>query len=258
MSDISVIHREQRITVEPVSQTVVVSATGQRGPQGVPGLAAVYTNAAARDADITVPIDGQTAITLDNDILWQYVNSAWVNRTPRTICTSSTRPSSPFEGQEIYETDTDRILVYNGGWVRTGYTSSAGRTGATGTRSSGTQAVANNTVVDVTLPTETFDSDGYMTAGGTTMTIPSGLDGLYIASCKVALPTPAAGNWIGFVFTGTGAGTYIANPLSNSGLIISWNGRLVAGDTIKAQMYQISGSPVNIVGVYFDLYRIGP
>jgi len=30
------------------------------------------------------------------------------------VCTSSTRPASPYEGQMIYETDTDRTLVYNG------------------------------------------------------------------------------------------------------------------------------------------------
>jgi hypothetical protein len=30
------------------------------------------------------------------------------------VCTSSTRPASPFEGQMIYETDTDRVLVWNG------------------------------------------------------------------------------------------------------------------------------------------------
>jgi hypothetical protein len=30
------------------------------------------------------------------------------------VCTSSTRPASPFEGQVIYETDTDKTLVYNG------------------------------------------------------------------------------------------------------------------------------------------------
>jgi hypothetical protein len=29
------------------------------------------------------------------------------------VCTSSTRPASPFEGQVIYETDTDRVLVWN-------------------------------------------------------------------------------------------------------------------------------------------------
>jgi hypothetical protein len=34
------------------------------------------------------------------------------------VCTSSNRPVSPFEGQVIYETDTDRTLVYNGSaWV---------------------------------------------------------------------------------------------------------------------------------------------
>jgi hypothetical protein len=30
------------------------------------------------------------------------------------VCTSSTRPASPYEGQVIYETDTDRALVWDG------------------------------------------------------------------------------------------------------------------------------------------------
>jgi len=30
------------------------------------------------------------------------------------VCTSTTRPTAPFEGQMIYETDTDRVLVWNG------------------------------------------------------------------------------------------------------------------------------------------------
>ena len=30
------------------------------------------------------------------------------------VCTSTTRPASPYEGQVIYETDTDKVLVYNG------------------------------------------------------------------------------------------------------------------------------------------------
>lgn len=34
------------------------------------------------------------------------------------VCTSSTRPATPFEGQMIYETDTNRVLVYdNTAWV---------------------------------------------------------------------------------------------------------------------------------------------
>lgn len=30
------------------------------------------------------------------------------------VCTSSTRPASPFEGQMIYETDTDMVAIWNG------------------------------------------------------------------------------------------------------------------------------------------------
>lgn len=34
------------------------------------------------------------------------------------VCTSTTRPASPFEGQVIYESDTDRVLVWNASaWV---------------------------------------------------------------------------------------------------------------------------------------------
>jgi hypothetical protein len=34
------------------------------------------------------------------------------------VCTSSTRPTAPYEGQMIYETDTNNSLVYNGSaWV---------------------------------------------------------------------------------------------------------------------------------------------
>ena len=41
--------------------------------------------------------------------------------TGTIICTSSTRPASPFEGQTIYETDTDFTYTYNGiAWTLTG------------------------------------------------------------------------------------------------------------------------------------------
>jgi len=34
------------------------------------------------------------------------------------VCTSTTRPSNPYEGQFIYETDTNALLVYDGSsWV---------------------------------------------------------------------------------------------------------------------------------------------
>lgn len=43
------------------------------------------------------------------------------------VCTSTTRPSAPYEGMMIYETDTDKTLVYNGSsWLSPNSTSSNG------------------------------------------------------------------------------------------------------------------------------------
>lgn len=52
--------------------------------------------------------------------------------TGTIICTSSTRPASPFEGQTIYETDTKKKLTYNGTtWYSEGLQFEASTTTAT-------------------------------------------------------------------------------------------------------------------------------
>jgi len=49
-------------------------------------------------------------------------NLEFLHDNRRVICTSSTRPGTPFEGLEIYETDTNKVLVYDGSaWVTTAY-----------------------------------------------------------------------------------------------------------------------------------------
>lgn len=44
--------------------------------------------------------------------LSNYVPSSRISQAG--VCTSTTRPAGPYEGQIIYETDTDRTLVWNG------------------------------------------------------------------------------------------------------------------------------------------------
>ena len=64
------------------------------------------------------------------------------------VCTSTTRPSVPYEGQLIYETDTDRVAAYNGSaWV---YTHSSGLVYLTG--------ASFSAVSSVSLPNSTFTS----------------------------------------------------------------------------------------------------
>jgi len=75
------------------------------------------------------------------------------------VCTSTTRPSGPYEGQMIYETDTDKVLVWDGST----WTPSTGMlpniveaTSATATTTSSTSYVA--TTLSVTINKSHTDS----------------------------------------------------------------------------------------------------
>lgn len=69
------------------------------------------------------------------------------------VCTSSTRPSSPFDGQLIYETDTDLVKAWDGStWELIGPTP-ASTEGLTFV-----DAGSFTTVTSVSLPDNTFNS----------------------------------------------------------------------------------------------------
>lgn len=69
------------------------------------------------------------------------------------VCTSSTRPASPYEGQMIYETDTDLVRVWNGTAWRT-------TDSATSTSGSVLQIVQGTTSTPVTSSSATYVSTG--------------------------------------------------------------------------------------------------
>ena len=86
---------------------------------------------AANDQIQTLTTAQRTALTPTvGQLVWDstlneffaYLNSnggnAWQPFGNNIICTSTTRPLSPFHGQRIYETDTKSDLIYNGtSWV---------------------------------------------------------------------------------------------------------------------------------------------
>jgi hypothetical protein len=60
-------------------------------------LVGVYTSAADRDAKVTAPQEGQVAITKDNDRMFFYSGSAWVQMFPAvvpSITSGTTAPSN--------------------------------------------------------------------------------------------------------------------------------------------------------------------
>jgi hypothetical protein len=81
------------------------------------------------------------------------------------VCTSSTRPASPFDGQVIYETDTDRAMVWNGtGWV----VLSTGRANSLGLDLIKTQTIgtAVSTVAVADAFSATYDAYKIIITGG--------------------------------------------------------------------------------------------
>lgn len=93
--------------------------------------------------------------------------NTYLARQAVVVCTSTTRPSSPPEGMTIYETDTDRMLVYTSattGWVppwnkpwgvvtaTSGGTSGYGYVKLTGSAQTG----IGSSATDVTNATVTF------------------------------------------------------------------------------------------------------
>ena len=68
------------------------------------------------------PTVGQAVWDSDLRQLMVFMNAAggnaWQPVGNTIVCASTTRPSVPFEGQQIYETDTNKTLVYDGAtWI---------------------------------------------------------------------------------------------------------------------------------------------
>lgn len=115
------------------------------------------------------------------------------------VCTSSTRPASPFEGQVIYETDTDLVSVYNGSAWK-----SIGRVTAS----------TNGSILQVvqTVKTNTFDttSTSFTDITGLTATITP-----TASSSKVLILAQVSGNMLNqeayLRINGGNASTYIGD-----------------------------------------------
>jgi hypothetical protein len=89
--------------------------TGATGPTGPTGAGAPLTSSATAPAS---PSAGDLWFDTSTGSTYIYYNSAWVelgggSMSPMQV-TSSTRPSAPWEGQTIYETDTNIGQQYDG------------------------------------------------------------------------------------------------------------------------------------------------
>lgn len=125
------------------------------------------------------------------------------------VCTSTTRPASPFEGQTIYETDTDLTKAYNGAsWVNVGAT--AGAVTLVETLSPSAAATASFTT-------------GKISSSYTYYTVFYSLDKTFVTNLRSAGSTITASNYNSQVL---GATTGAVNVNSTQSSRPSWENNL--------------------------------
>lgn len=104
------------------------------------------------------------------------------------VCTSSTRPASPYEGQVIYETDTDKIMVWDGSaWVIL----SAPKPPTVSLYNTTDQALTGAQYNTLSFNSERWDTNGMHSTSSNTsrITIPSGWAGYYLFTANIVTTT---------------------------------------------------------------------
>lgn len=178
-----------------------------------------------------------------------------VGTTGLLICTSTTRPASPFAGMQIFETDTTRILMWSGaGWVRTGHLTKPGRTGCSIART--TNLAVNPAVVTlVPFDQENFDSDGFFPGSGTTITIPPGLDGTYMLRAIAGFLSPSTNRaFVDIVIQGRNYRTAI--PINEYGGMVEMHLNIAAGVTITTDVYHTNAAANTLLEMSIDVRYI--
>lgn len=121
------------------------------------------------------PYDGLMIYETDTKRYYSWNGTAWVYRGGVILCTATTRPDAPFNGLSIYETDTKRQYTWNG----FAWSGASGQMRCKVKRAT-TQSIPNATVTAIVWTTEEYDAGGIWSPDNPSyFTIPSGGFGLW-------------------------------------------------------------------------------
>jgi CheY-specific phosphatase CheX len=248
----------------------------------------VFADAAARDAAITAPAEGQFAYTKDTNGLWYYDSSAWVasgatgdiegvtagvgisgGGTSGTVTvTNSMATAITTAGDLIKGTGSgtfDRLGIGATGDVLTvaagtaSWAAPAGGTSFSGcaVKNSSGPTISNNTHTIVNYDTEIFDTDSYHSTATNTsrITIPAGKTGYYLVTARGQYGAAAGFTQLNVYKNGAEISAWSnAGTTTTGGTYMTNTGTyyLTAGDYIETDTYQNSGSSqvLDITGNY--------
>ena len=128
------------------------------------------------------------------------------------------------------------------------------RAGGSWSRTSG-QSVDSGSQTTITWTTEGLDTHGFLTPTSGTVTIPTGMGGLYAISVALDAAAALGGRCYAQI---TAAGRIYRTPFTSPGedlVSVSATVPLASGDTISVAMYHASGSTIAFKGA-LDVYRV--
>ena len=128
------------------------------------------------------------------------------------------------------------------------------RAGGSWSRTSG-QSVDSGSQTTITWTTEGLDTHGFLTPTSGTVTIPTGMGGLYAITVALDAAAALGGRCYAQI---TAAGRIYRTPFTSPGedlVSVSATVPLASGDTISVAMYHDSGSTIAFKGA-LDVYRV--
>jgi hypothetical protein len=192
----------------------------------------VFASAAARDAAITSPQEGQFAYLKDTNVTTYYTGSAWTNLDT----TGMTNPMTT-TGDTIYSSSGStpaRLGIGSTGQVLTvasgipSWATPAGTSGpAFSAISAAEQLISANTNTKVTFGTETFDTAGNFASSRFTPTTA----GYYQINASLTLSSNSAGEFYGYFYKNgdrinrfSNSASALTNMTVSGGMVVAMNG----------------------------------
>ena len=211
----------------------------------------VFASAAARDAAVTSPQEGNFAYLKDTNVTTYYTGSAWANLDT----TGMTNPMTT-TGDIIYSSPgstpvrlgigtANQVLTVNSGATAPEWKTAAGGSDSTAVSLFVNQSISNATSTNISWATEYYDSSSFWSSGST-ITIPT--TGKYFMIITMRWPTSSAG-WRSFALKQNGTNQWLdgdynmSNGGSLQGQVMTYSRGMscTASDTIVLETYQNSG-----------------
>lgn len=160
---------------------------------------------------------------------------------PIVVCTSTTRPTSAAEGQTIYETDKDRMMVNTSATPASPVWSYV--SGLAGATVSGSATIGNTVTTNLAYSVESLDTDSFIPAAGTTFTIPSPLAGVYYFNIDVTSASDMGAGFGSKLELVQTSRTYTINITANASNM-SWIAPMSATNTAYFRIQNSTGGSV--------------